>query len=258
MVFRNLRTPWDNLGDNGAALLDGDHIMMKPWRPCLASLLLSLAGLPAAPDAVELPVAARSHVPAGWKVIEQVTGDLNGDGLPDLVFVREEQDLKKITKHPGIEGYNLNTNTRVMVVLLADKAGYRKVGESAKFVMPAHVDELEKFGDCYGGLTIAKGVVEVRFDWFASAGTWWQTIDIFKFRMEGGRFRLIGNERDSWHRSSGERFIESTNYLTGRRKHTTGLNQFDEKQSRAKDEWERFDAKKPLYLEDLPAGGQTR
>jgi hypothetical protein len=231
---------------------------MNYWCLSVASLVLSFAGLPAASDVVELPLAARSHVPTGWKVVEQATGDLNGDGLPDLVFVREEQDPKKMTKHSSIEGYVLNTNTRVLVVLLADKVGYRKVGETAKFVMPAFVAEFDNFGDCYAGLKLNKGLVEVAFSWEASIGSWWGSQVRCKFRIETSRLRLIGSEEVSLNRATGEKSITSNNYLTGRRKLTTGLNEFDPKVSHAEDEWKTFDAKKPIYLEDLPPGGETR
>ena len=38
-------------------------------------------------DVSRIPAQAKdaaSFVPAGWKIEEQVTGDLNGDSLPDL------------------------------------------------------------------------------------------------------------------------------------------------------------------------------
>jgi hypothetical protein len=213
---------------------------------------------PVAPGGLELPVAGRSHVPSGWKVIEQITGDLDGDGRTDLVFVCEEQDPRKIAKHPDIEGRMVNTNRRTMVVLLADQSGFRKIGESAKFVMPSYVDEFDSYGDCFAGLVLARGVLEVRFLWISAAGTSSGSLDIYKFRLEQGRLRLIGSESESWHRGSGEKDRASVNYLTGRRKLTSGLNEFDSKLSHPKHTWESFDAKKPIFLEDMPAGGQNR
>jgi hypothetical protein len=220
----------------------------------LAFWAVSFAGLLAASAPLEMSAAARSHVPAGWKVIELASGDLNGDGLPDLVFVREEQDPLKMSKHPNVDGYILNTNTRVLVVLLADKAGYRKIVETAKVVMPAFVAEFENFGDCYEGLKVNNGLVEVSFRWEASIGSWTGAHEKYKFHVEAGRLRLIGSEEVSLDRASGEKTITSTNYLTGQRKRTTGLNEFDPKVSHAKEECAYFDAKKPIYLEDLRPG----
>jgi hypothetical protein len=222
----------------------------------LACWALSFAGVSAASAPLELPAAARSHVPAGWKVAELVSGDLNGDGLPDLVFIREEQDAKKMTKHPSIDGYILNTNTRVLVVLLADKLGYRKIGENPKFVMPAFVAEFEDFGDCYKGLKVNNGLVEASFRWEASIGSWCGAQEKYIFHVEAGRLRLIGSEEVSLHRGNGEKTITSTNYLTGRIKYTTGLNEFNPKSPPAIDKWESFDAEDPIYLEDLQPGGR--
>lgn len=112
------------------------RLTMSLWR--LNTLLLAfaclLAGLQAAEAPLVLPIAAQAHLAAGSKVIEMATGDLNADGQADLVFVGEATDHKKIKKRD--DGYELNGNTRTLVVLLADKEGYRKVCESAKFIPP--------------------------------------------------------------------------------------------------------------------------
>jgi hypothetical protein len=100
-----------------------------------------------------------------------------------------------------------------------------------------------------------KGVLMVKFDWLASAGSW-TSMESFKFRLEKGRMRLIGAEEDSYSRSLGDKMLTSTNYLTGKRKVTSGLNQFDEKESRPKVAWESLESKTPIYLEDLPPCGR--
>ena len=182
------------------------------------------------------------------------TGDLNADGRADLVFVGEATDPKKIKKRD--DGYEQNSNTRTIVVLLADKEGYRKVGESAKFVPPAYLLEYDGYMDRFTRLSIDKGIVMFTFDWFASAGTWSTSLEVFKFRLEAGRLRLIGTEDDSYTRNIGDKTLTSTNYLTGKRKIISGLNEFDEKESHPKVTWENLDSKKPVYLEDLPPCGR--
>ena len=165
---------------------------MTMWR--LSAFILAfcclLVGLQAAESPLVLPKAAQAYLPVGWKVLKVAQEDLNADGLADLVFVREETDSKKITKRS--DGYELNGNPRTVVVLLADKEGYRKVGEYPKFIPPAYTLEFDNYIDRFKELTVAKGVITIEFDWFASAGTWWTSHDTFKFRLEAGKLRLIG------------------------------------------------------------------
>jgi hypothetical protein len=79
------------------------------------------------------------------------------------------------------------------------------------------------------------------------------SMESYKFRLEAGRLRLIGSETDSFHRGSGEKYLVSTNHLTGKVKRTSGLNEFDEKESKPEVEWETLPSRKPIYMDELPA-----
>jgi hypothetical protein len=83
------------------------------------------------------------------------------------------------------------------------------------------------------------------------------SMESYKFRLEAGRLRLIGSETDSFHRGSGEKDLVSTNHLTGKVKRTSGLNEFDEKESKPEVEWETLPSRKPIYLEELPSCART-
>jgi hypothetical protein len=214
------------------------------------------AGLQATEAPLALPAAAQAHLAAGSKVIEMATGDLNADGRADLVFVGEATDPKKITKDPHSKDEFLNQNPRVLVILLADKEGYRKVGESAKFIPPAFVPELDNFLDRLAGIKVAKGVLSVKFNWFSTIGSWSVSLEEFKFRFEGSRMRLIGKEVDTFYRNSGDKTLVSSNYLNGKIKRTSGLNEFDENESHPEVTWEDLKSRKPVYLEDLPPCGR--
>jgi hypothetical protein len=225
------------------------------WRLCasLTVVFLSSSMLLATEAAPALPANAQSYLPKGWKLLEVVKADLNSDGRDDLVFVREEADPKKITKElPSNDGVR-NLNPRVLVVLLAEEGGYRKLAEYTKLIPPAFVDEWQYFDDRFNGISVKKGVLTVGFRYWSSAGSAWMSMESYKFRLEAGRLRLIGSETDSFHRGSGEKDLVSTNHLTGKVKRTSGLNEFDEKESKPEVEWETLPSRKPIYMDELPA-----
>jgi hypothetical protein len=225
------------------------------WRLCasLTVVFLSSSMLGAAEAAPTLPPNAQSYLPKGWKLLEVVKADLNSDGRDDLVFVSEEADQKKITKElPSNDGVR-NLNPRVLVVLLVEEGGYRKLAEYGKLIPPAFENEWQHYDDRFNGISVKKGILTVGFRYWASAGTWWMSMEKYKFRLESGRLRLIGSETDSFNRGSGEKYLVSTNHLTGKVKRTTGLNEFDEKEADPKVEWETLPSRKPICLDELPA-----
>ena len=199
-----------------------------------------------------LPPAAQAHLPKGWKLLELVSADLNSDGRADLVFVREEQDPKKVKRDRDISPDVQNYNPRVLTVLIAEPAGYRKIVECEKLIPPAFDLEFSAFDDRFDGISAEKGVLTVKFRYWASGGYPWISLDGYKFRLEAGRLRLIGREADSFHRATGNKNLTSINHLTGKMKLTSGLNEFNEDESKPVVTWKTLPSRKPIYIEDLP------
>ena len=158
-------------------------------------LLLFCAALSAQtpPSPPTLPPAAQAHLPKGWKLLELVSADLNSDGRADLVFVRAQEDPKKISKRE--DGFIQDNYPRALVVLLADKDGFSKVVECTKFIPPEFDPEFEAYDERFRGISVSNNVLTVSFQHWASAGSWWVDTDAFKFRLEAGRLRLIGSEK---------------------------------------------------------------
>ena len=183
---------------------------------------------------------APSFVPAGWKIEEQVTGDLNGDSLTDYV-------LKLVEDKPPKDADDMPTERgRALVIALAEKdGGLKRAGVASKLLQCTRCG-----GAFYGvvetpaSVSIEKGVVVVEQD----HGSRNLTNTTYKFRFDPAtrRFILIGFDLADADRLTATVVTESNNYLTNSRVITRSKGNRDVKTRTAL-------SKKKIYLEDVSA-----
>ena len=220
---------------------------------------LSLLGLTSsnafAEDARALKWA--SYTPTGWRVILATEGDLTADKKSEAVIVVEEQDGSKIIDNERLGEQKLNTNPRRLIILTPTAQGYRQI-QSVDGFLPAEGDlESSCLADPLmeeGGIEIKKGILIVTLNYWLSCGSYGVTTDIYRFRQQGNRFRLIGKDSKSYSRSSGEGEDVSINYLTGRKREMTGITVIEPDEggsvAKPKTKWSRI-APETQYLDNV-------
>lgn len=148
--------------------------------------------------------------PKGWKVEEDVKGDLNGDGIVD-------HSIKLIEDKPGNTEDRMNDRSRALVVVFG-----RQDGGLVKAAVAGKLLQCTGCGGAFYGamdapanVKIQKGVIIVEQD----SGSRWVTDTTYRFRYDEqpGMFILIGYDYSSRDRAEGSSSSESTNYLTGKR-----------------------------------------
>ena len=162
-------------------------------------------------DRASLPTSGtkvEEFVPAGWKIEEQVKGDVTADGTNDIL-------LQLIEDKPKKEDEMVNRN-RVLVVLIVNDSGMQLGPVTDKLLQCTSCG-----GAFYGVLdapaevTIEKGVIV----YAEESGSRWVSNTTFKFRYDARskKFLLIGFDYSSRDRAAGGFASESTNYATGKR-----------------------------------------
>lgn len=153
-------------------------------------------------------------VPRGWKIEEQLTGDLNGDSQADYVLKLVEDKAAKDAEGDPTE------RSRALVVALA--------GSGGTFMRAAVADRLLQCTRCGGAfygvvespaeVKIEKGIIVVEQDHGSRNLT--NTTYRFRYDADSKRFILIGFDYADSDRLTAKVVSESTNYLTGVRKTT--------------------------------------
>jgi hypothetical protein len=157
--------------------------------------------------------SVKDFVPAGWKIEEDVKGDLNQDGVIDHAL--------KLIENKTVKEDEVSDLSRALVIVFGGKGGLKKAAVAGKILQCTGCG-----GAFYGAMpapanvSIAKGVLTVMND----HGSRWVTEVKYKFRYDEqpGMFILIGFDYVSRDRAEGSVTTESTNYLTGKRITTTG------------------------------------
>jgi hypothetical protein len=189
---------------------------------CLAAGFL-LAG-PGLASALEIPEArypslpkradsAEGFVPLGWTIEIQDEGDLNKDGLHDLLLVLRQDDPANVVANdpesPGVQ--SIDTNPRILAAAFAQKGGgYSLVLENLAFI-PRY--ESPTLDDPFGYAESADGDLRIGLHYWANAGSWYTSDATFTFRYLDRAFRLVGYADYVTKRNTGETWDLKIDYV---------------------------------------------
>lgn len=234
--------------------------MRRVWFGAAGALVLLV--MPAQAQDLNIPpvdypalpsrgAAASAFVPSGWRLEQVVEGDLDKDERDDLLLLLRGGNPANIIIHDQMGESPFDTNPRILAVAFADgDSGYVLGLENHSLIArredPVQSDPLSELG----GIAIERGSIVVRLYLFMSAGGADMGTTAFRFRWQDGAFRLIGYDRSTTQRMSGDTEELSINFLTGKAVITTGNIERDDVETA-----ERTPGRKPLLtLEQVGDG----
>ncbi len=220
---------------------------------CIALILAcsSLFILPQTTFAQEQPTAEqlklrknkviyKAYIPATYHLFEAIEGDLNKDGLKDVVLIVKATDPKAVVddEYRG----RLDRNRRGMIVLLNEKGKYKPIVRH----LDCFSSENEDGGVYFAPelwLEIKNNVLDVHYA-HGRYGDW-----RYLFSLEGNDLRLIGYDESNNHGP----YIESKtsiNFLTGKKVIRKNLSADEEADPKFKETWSSF-SQAPIYLSKI-------
>ncbi|MCW6028470.1 hypothetical protein K4043_10605 [Stenotrophomonas sp. SRS1] len=227
--------------------------------PLLAALLLT--ALPAFAQELRIPpvdypvlpthaTRAEGFVPSGWRIEQQLRGDLNGDKREDLVLVLRQQDPRNIVEHDGFGISPLDSNPRMLAIAWATPDGYSLAAQNHTLITRHEAPNLSDVFEEGAGVSIVRGTLQTTLFFFSNAGSWSTGSASYTFRWQAGAFALIGYDRSSMMRNSGQTESLSINYSTRRVRHAEGSMESDEERVR----WETLSSPQRWTLETVGDG----
>lgn len=188
---------------------------------------------------IELPKQGNNLedlVPENWNTLATAKGDLNSDGISDLTVVIQGADKENFEVSELYNQDTLNLNRRILGVYFGDgSGGFVKQAQSNTFIP---LKDSPTMDEPFDGIEITdKGILQIRFLFFYSAGSWYTSNHLYQFRFEKDKLKLIGYDSTDTHRATGEVTSYSINFLTGKMSITRGNFTKDEPESV---EWREF------------------
>lgn len=182
----------------------------------------------------------KAYVPKTYHLFEAVEGDLNQDGLNDLVLIVKATDPSQWVNHE-YRG-KLDRNRRGIIVLFNQKGSYKKVVQN----LSCFSSENEEGGVYFAPdlwFEIKNNVLNINYA-HGRYGAWG-----YSFRLENNDMRLIGYEDSDNHGP----YVESQtsiNFLTAKKLVRENLNQDPEGEPRFKETWTKIKLK-PIFLSEI-------
>lgn len=143
-----------------------------------------------------------TYLPDGFALLQSDLGDLNGDGIADLILQGEK------------EGESADDESdRILILAFGAKDGTFKEAARSLTIVRCKI-----CGGMLGGgaadIEVKKGVLDVSQMYGSREGV--NYTHRFRFEPETGKFRLIGEEIAVFDRVTGATESKSINYLTGK------------------------------------------
>lgn len=186
-------------------------------------------------------------IPNNWKLLDSATGDLNQDGIADLVFAIQKTDQNNIELNDRLGTDTVDLNPRMLAIYFGTKSGdFKKKLVSEHFII---LRDSPTMDEPFEGFNISKkGVLDINFRFWFSAGSWSMSNHTYRFRFQNNEFTLIGYDSNEVHRASGETTDYSINFLTNKMKITKGNISKDNPESI---EWKEFNLKKLFTIKSI-------
>lgn len=163
-------------------------------------------------------------VPSKWKILQWSKGDLNSDKNVDIAFVLEYSD--KVTFTKSRKDYDGNTyndemdcSPRILVIAIFNprKKQYEKTAQNNTFIMCADGSG-GLIQDPFEKITIRNQIVEIEFRSMSGI----HFFQKYKFKLQNNEFTLIGIDKNTIHRVSGDYEDLSFNLITNKVESVTG------------------------------------
>ncbi|MCI3880051.1 hypothetical protein [Acinetobacter higginsii] len=182
-------------------------------------------------------VTYKAYIPAKYQLFEAIEGDLNKDGLKDVILMVKATDPNAFV-HDEYRGH-LDRNRRGVIVLLNQKGKYKPIVSNLNCFSSENEDGGVYFPPDLG-LEIQNNLLSVYYA-HGRYGYW-----RYLFRLEGNDLRLIGYD-DSNNHGPLIQSQTSINFLTGKKVIRKNMSEDEEADPRFKETWSKIN-QAPIYL----------
>ena len=150
-------------------------------------------------------------IPLGWRILSHDKGDLNGDGLEDVVFAIQSPIQETIEYKDGYESDTLQTNPRILGIYFGKRNGkLKKVLQSNSFIINRSSPVMD---EPFKGIQILQnGELQINFYiWQCRQCTSWSSYE-YHFNFQNNVFELVEFEQVDTQRVSGEEITYSIEF----------------------------------------------